>query len=181
MGVLRETTGGEQFSHAWTSAGTIDSGRALRAAAAYINFMADLSQWPCCPTMLRVVPARQSWRQLSTACRFFAVPALLSVPRHLSRSHVARVHVSRIAVPEDMFLPRSAARGAVRAPPHHDGIHGGRWRCADDEHRRLLAKRCAQCLPRRRGTNHPPPPHLSASHALLRASMPPRCCPAAQP
>ena len=42
VGMLRETTGGEQFSHAGSCVLPIDSERALRTAGVLIIFVADL-------------------------------------------------------------------------------------------------------------------------------------------
>ena len=73
-------------------------------------------------------------------CHFVAVPAVRHIVWLTQHSGVARVHVWRIAVPADMLLPPSAAHGAACAPPLHNGIHRGRWRCANDKHRQLLAR-----------------------------------------
>ena len=109
MGMLRETTGGEQFSHAGGGVLPIDSKRALRAAGVFICFVADLDRRPRSPTLLCALPPRRRWRQVCAVCRFAAVPALCHVSPLTQHAAVACVLVLCVIVPSESTLAARAA------------------------------------------------------------------------
>ena len=114
-------------------------------------------------------------------CHFAAVPAWHHISRLTQHVAVDRVHVPCDAAMPGVFLPRLAAREAVRARPrHHELCVGGRC-CANDTHQQLLAWSCSARLPRGQGANPPPPNRSSGCRARPRATMLPHVCLATQP